>query len=658
MMNNGTSGHPDYSYCNVVGQTDVGRKRSANEDHGKHFVTINGLVSVVCDGMGGHVGGAVASEVAIEAIQEFLDSTYFDDPRIAIGEAIDIANKAVLDRAEIQPELFGMGSTCVLLIVRDEKVYIGHVGDSRIYLVREKRILQLTKDHSYVQTLVDMGHITKEEAERHPRKNEITNALGLENMIPATVRSEPIEPQAGDCFLLCSDGLSGMISDKAIERIVSKQREYTSQQRADLLVQAANEGGGLDNITVEIVEFAVTPSSRNTTAKKQRRLRMLYISVGLLVLLCAGAAIRLLSPEVELKSIVLPDITVKGGETSVLFELISKDGQKWILYDINSQQIDVLSDVLEDDIVSNIDMDRTDKFRFCAPADCFLTDSISITIPCKKVTKTYSAKLTITPPTNKHILKTVTFKSGASIATIEKSSDNQSVMSFTGENNLVILDGNYIFLVEPKELVNTTMSHNKHTISFVRKEPQLPLDIKIIFASEKDTIQYIIPVEKKANPATSIFPEGTATGGASHQDGSPETKDKGIKTGDKDTLGDNKSTGIVRKGEETEEYQVEPISITMAIPAYTGTITIRSSSISSGDTTVEISPEIDSFVADKVDFGELRNYLTAQAGEDGSLLLIFKNEVDKQINSAKIIIPCRFKDTKETTLQLALNIRK
>ena len=107
-----------------------------------------------------------------------------------------------------------MGSTCVVLLVRDGKVYLGHVGDSRIYLIRDRRIKQLTKDHSFVQMLVDRGEITHEQAEHHPRKNEITNALGIADMKPATIMPDAILPMAGDVFLLCSDGLSAAIEGR------------------------------------------------------------------------------------------------------------------------------------------------------------------------------------------------------------------------------------------------------------------------------------------------------------------------------------------------------------------------------------------------------------------------------------------------------------
>lgn len=250
-----------YNYCNVEGDTNKGCKRAANEDWYAHFECNNGLVSVVCDGMGGHVGGSVASHLAVETIQTFLENNYFDDPRKAIIEACNTANSAILQRTSQRPELTGMGSTCVMLIVRNGKVFIGSVGDSRVYLIRSKTIIQLTKDQSYVQMLVDEGAITKDQAEHHPRKNEITNALGLPSMQPATVLPDPLNPEAGDCFLLCSDGLSGMVSDHEIMKVVSNQTSMTQKERVAELIRRACNNGGLDNITSLIVEFSVTPNT-------------------------------------------------------------------------------------------------------------------------------------------------------------------------------------------------------------------------------------------------------------------------------------------------------------------------------------------------------------------------------------------------------------
>lgn len=258
-----------YSYCNIVGLTDVGCKRPVNEDWLDHFESKNGLVAVVCDGMGGHVGGEVASHIAVDTIRQFLQENYFDDPRQAIIEACNVANEAILRRTQERPELTGMGATCVMLIIRDGKVYYGSVGDSRIYLVRSKHITQLTKDQSYVQMLVDAGEITREQMEHHPRKNEITNALGLPSMTPAVVCDTPVSPEAGDCFILCSDGLSGMVPDSDILKIASDQARMNQKSRVEALISLAKKNGGLDNITCEIVEFSLNPNEVPITEDKK-----------------------------------------------------------------------------------------------------------------------------------------------------------------------------------------------------------------------------------------------------------------------------------------------------------------------------------------------------------------------------------------------------
>lgn len=245
-------------YCFVVGATDVGKKRTANEDYYSQADTPNGRVAVLCDGMGGNVGGATASHIAVDTILNYLSDVYNNDPKEAINAAFNAANNAILKHTMAHPELTGMGTTCVLLLVRNGKAYIAHVGDSRIYFVRSRTIRQLTKDQSYVQTLVDAGTITQEEAEHHPRRNEITNALGMQGMQPATIREEPISPETGDVFLLCSDGLSKMVDDEHIARVASNL-DMPAQQRAEKLVDKANENGGIDNVTCVLVEFSANP---------------------------------------------------------------------------------------------------------------------------------------------------------------------------------------------------------------------------------------------------------------------------------------------------------------------------------------------------------------------------------------------------------------
>jgi protein phosphatase len=286
-MKQTTDSNFNFLWCGE--QTDTGQVRKANEDSKRIFEVANMKVFVVCDGMGGHVGGKMASETAINAIHDFFLNNITLDPREAIYHSIIAANEAILNKARQQPELTGMGSTCVMLVVTsDGKAYYGHVGDSRIYIFQgrdERNRKQLTKDHSFVQLLVDAGQITKEQAEHHSRKNEITNALGLPNMQPPTVCREPIEPEAGNCFLLCSDGLTGMVSDDRIQRIICKH-EINIQVRADELVKTANNNGGVDNITVELVEFTVGTQQIGGGGKKPiiRKKLLPYLLPALVIL--------------------------------------------------------------------------------------------------------------------------------------------------------------------------------------------------------------------------------------------------------------------------------------------------------------------------------------------------------------------------------------
>lgn len=238
----------------IAGLTDVGRARTQNEDNLIEFDSPNGYVVAVCDGMGGENGGATASDLAVTIIKDILTNNTFSTPQEAIVKACNAANQGILHRASSRPELGGMGSTCVIAIIQNDLIYYGWIGDSRIYYYTpDQGLEQLSKDQSYVQTLVDNGEITPEEAECHPRKNEILNALGIEEMTPPVICQEPIPVNAGGTLMLCSDGLSGMVPNFTIERVLS-QREKTPSQRCEQLINLANEAGGLDNITVQIIE--------------------------------------------------------------------------------------------------------------------------------------------------------------------------------------------------------------------------------------------------------------------------------------------------------------------------------------------------------------------------------------------------------------------
>lgn len=287
----------------IANCTDTGKVRSVNEDSMTTFESPNGRVVAVCDGMGGQNAGDVASQLAVAVIEDILTDNTFASPEEAITRSIVAANQAILHKAAQNPALSGMGATCVMLIVKDGKVYYGSVGDSRIYYVADHMIKQITKDQSYVQTLVDAGQISQEAAEHHKDKNQITNALGVEGMTLPVICQLPITPEPGSIFVLCSDGLSGMINNNAILETVSRH-DLSLNERANILVQQANNAGGLDNITVQLVEFpavgrgaiASTSSTmspqqmymqtENNATKKNRTL--IYSIVSVVLLLAVG----------------------------------------------------------------------------------------------------------------------------------------------------------------------------------------------------------------------------------------------------------------------------------------------------------------------------------------------------------------------------------
>ena len=233
--------------------SDPGLIRKENEDCMGYFESINGYVFVVCDGLGAHVGGAVASQTAVESIRAYLENHYFDMPEDALKAAIEFANSVVLRKARENPSLSGMATTIAMIIIRQNKVYYAHVGDSRIYIYSGDKIHRLTQDHSYVQSLIDKGEITEQEAMVHPEKNIITRALGLQTNIEATIAASPVLPANGDIIVLCTDGLNGMLTDTEIEEVLGQ--DETVQLKAIRLTQFANNKGGTDNTTVQLILF-------------------------------------------------------------------------------------------------------------------------------------------------------------------------------------------------------------------------------------------------------------------------------------------------------------------------------------------------------------------------------------------------------------------
>jgi serine/threonine protein phosphatase PrpC len=237
-------------------RTDVGLVRSANEDNLGDSITPNGHVFTVCDGMGGHVGGATASKIAVQSILEYFNKQVYDNLMVALDRALIFANEQIYAAAQNDPSLKGMGTTAVILIIKENECFLGHVGDSRIYLKSDDSLYRLTKDHSFVQTLVDQGIIKDEDAENHPKKNQILKALGIGPLVEPTVAASPTLVKKGDVFMLCSDGLSGMINDSSIQMMVDNNDLELS---ANNLVNAANTNGGTDNITVTLVGILDSP---------------------------------------------------------------------------------------------------------------------------------------------------------------------------------------------------------------------------------------------------------------------------------------------------------------------------------------------------------------------------------------------------------------
>jgi protein phosphatase len=228
-------------------RTDTGRQRNANEDS----LFTRAPVFVVADGMGGAQAGEVASKAAAESFDRELPAA---PPERVLRETIEAANRTIHDHARKDPDLTGMGTTITAAIVdlEAEEVAIGHVGDSRAYRFRDGKLERLTRDHSLVEEMRRKGQLTEAQAEDHPQRSIITRALGPEPEVEVDVQTTPAQP--GDVFLICSDGLTTMLGDDQIARLLSRASSMPAAVRA--LVDEANRAGGRDNITVVAFRIA------------------------------------------------------------------------------------------------------------------------------------------------------------------------------------------------------------------------------------------------------------------------------------------------------------------------------------------------------------------------------------------------------------------
>jgi len=244
----------------AVLRTDVGLVRSENQDFGMYTTPAEerdshpgGRLLIVADGMGGHRGGATASRLAAETVKaQYLGSETTDIPT-ALRESLVRANARIFFEAQSNPELRGMGTTTSALAVRNGKGWIAHVGDSRIYRVRDDDIEQLTDDHSLVATMVREGLLTSQEAETHPRRNVLQRSMGVTEDVEVDIRG-PLDLQEGDTFILCSDGLHGVVKEPELKELA----KLPIEEAADAALKRALDRGAPDNVTVIVARVEVT----------------------------------------------------------------------------------------------------------------------------------------------------------------------------------------------------------------------------------------------------------------------------------------------------------------------------------------------------------------------------------------------------------------
>jgi PPM family protein phosphatase len=247
---------------NVFGLTDVGLVRSHNEDS---ILLVPKLkLYALADGMGGHLAGEVASGMVLETLQDYLEKTAKglvppvgdDDPLFSesanlLASGVRFANRAVFEAASGKPELRGMGTTIVAVMIVDNRAVIAHVGDSRAYLFRGGKLKQLTSDHSWIEEQVRSGLMSREEAMVATGRNMLTRAIGQEEQVLVDLKELPLKD--GDCLMLCSDGLFGMVNDKEIESVLDGYRDPEIACRE--LLSYANGMGGGDNISIVVVSI-------------------------------------------------------------------------------------------------------------------------------------------------------------------------------------------------------------------------------------------------------------------------------------------------------------------------------------------------------------------------------------------------------------------
>jgi protein phosphatase len=244
----------------VASLSDVGLQRSNNEDSSLYWepereedFRRKGRLAVAADGMGGYEGGQEASRLAVETVRHVYDTFVENDPQKALTEALESAHRNIQRYAAEHPQFHGMGTTCTALSIVGRQLCFAHVGDSRLYLVREAKTSRLTRDHSYVSRLVESGIVRSEDAEAHPQRHILTAALGSGVEVEPDIPESPVPLQEGDTLVLCTDGLWSLVGEQELGHAV---QAHTPAKSCQELVNMALERGGTDNITVLVLRIS------------------------------------------------------------------------------------------------------------------------------------------------------------------------------------------------------------------------------------------------------------------------------------------------------------------------------------------------------------------------------------------------------------------
>ena len=293
----------DRTHLNVSAGTHPGRKGKNNEDrYGVSAYQVSeedltpSLLAVIADGVGGHRAGEVAAEMAVEIVSHVVAESNAKDPERILADAIHQANQAITTRAQSSPDFLGMGTTCACTWILGDRLYITSVGDSRVYLIRDGEIKQITIDHTWIQEAIESGALSPEQARGHPNAHVIRRHLGTQKTVVPDfrMRLEPAESDTqsesnqgmqlhpDDQLLMCSDGLTDMVSDAEIFRILSKKH---GDEAVDDLLALANEHGGHDNITVIVIRVPETGFDHVVSDKPKRSL-LVWGLVATAVVLC------------------------------------------------------------------------------------------------------------------------------------------------------------------------------------------------------------------------------------------------------------------------------------------------------------------------------------------------------------------------------------